>query len=108
MGHTLKQNLMVKSTWLRGLYMLLFILFISVAKVVILAVIIFQFLSDLIARKTNQRLLKFGQSLSTYSYQVLVFLTFNSEYRPFPFGAWPRGEPSVKAKAQTREVQESP
>ena len=95
MGHTLKQNLKEKSTWIRGLYMLLFILFISVAKVVILAVIIFQFLSELITRKTNQRLLKFGQSLSTYSYQILVFLTFNSEYRPFPFGAWPRGEPSV-------------
>ena len=104
---TLKQNLREKSTWLRGLYMLLFILFISVAKVVILAVIIFQFLSELITRKTNQRLLKFGQSLSTYSYQILVFLTFNSDYHPYPFGAWPRGEPSAKGKEKTGEVQES-
>ena len=106
MGDTLKQNLKEKSTWLRGLYMLLFILFISVAKVVILAVIIFQFLSELITHKSNPRLLKLGQSLSTYSYQILVFLTFNSEYRPYPFGAWPRGEPSVKDKAEAREVRE--
>lgn len=106
MNDTLKQNLKEKDTWLRGLYMLLFILFISVAKVVILAVVIFQFLSELITRKTNQRLLKLGQSLSTYSYQILVFLTFNSEYRPYPFGAWPRGEPSGKDKAEAREVQE--
>ena len=54
MVDTLKQNLKEKSTWLRGLYMLLFILFISVAKVVILAVIIFQFISELITRKANQ------------------------------------------------------
>jgi hypothetical protein len=109
MVDTLKQNLKDKSTWLRGLYMLLFILFISVAKVVILAVIIFQFLSALITHKSNQRLLKLGQSLSTYSYQILVFLTFNSEYRPYPFGAWPRGEPSAKEKEKekTAEGQES-
>jgi len=107
MSDTLKQNLKDKSTWLRGLYMLLFILFISVAKVVILAVIIFQFLSELITHKSNPRLLKLGQSLSTYSYQILVFLTFNSEYRPYPFGAWPRGEPTAKGKERTGEVQES-
>jgi hypothetical protein len=95
MTGTLKQNLKEKSTWLRGLYMLLFILFIGVAKAVVLAVIIFQFLSELVTRKTNQRLLRLGQSLSTYSYQILVFLTFNSEYRPYPFGAWPRGEPGT-------------
>jgi hypothetical protein len=57
-------------------------------------VVVFQFLSQLLTRRTNQRLLKLGQSLSTYSYQILVFLTYNSEYRPYPFGAWPKGEPS--------------
>lgn len=107
MTDTLKQNLKDKSTWLRGLYMLLFILFIGVAKVVVLAVVVFQFLSELVTHKCNQRLLKLGQSLSTYSYQILVFLTFNSEYRPYPFGAWPRGEPSTKDREKTREGQES-
>jgi hypothetical protein len=74
--------------------MLRFILFIGIAKVVLLAVVVFQFLSQLLTRRTNQRLLKLGQNLSTYSYQILVFLTYNSEYRPYPFGAWPKGEPS--------------
>jgi hypothetical protein len=94
MNGTLKENLKEKSTWLRGFYMLLFILFIGIAKVVLLAVVVFQFLSQLLTRRTNQRLLKLGQNLSTYSYQILVFLTYNSEYRPYPFGAWPKGEPS--------------
>jgi len=104
MEDALKQNLKEKGTWLRGFYMLLFVLLISIAKVVILAVIIFQFISELITGKTNQRLLKLGQGLSTYSYQILVFLTYNSEYRPYPFGAWPRGEPLVKSKVEAREV----
>jgi hypothetical protein len=94
MGGTLKENLKEKNTWLRGFYMLLFILFIGVAKVVLLAVVVFQFLSQLLTGRTNQRLLKLGQNLSTYSYQILVFLTYNSEYRPYPFGAWPKGGPS--------------
>ena len=26
-------------------------------------------------------------------YQVFQYLTFNTEYHPYPFGAWPKGEP---------------
>ena len=99
MNDEIKQNIKEPKTWLRGLYMLLFLIFYSVAKVIIFAVIAFQFVLSLLTGKTNERLVKLGQSLSTYLYQILTFLTFNSDEHPYPFGAWPTGQPSMKKKA---------
>lgn len=103
MDQELKQNLKEKQTWLRGLYMVLFSVCYGVAKVVLFAVVVFQFLLVLFTSKTNPRLLKLGQSLSTYAYQILVYLTFNSNYQPYPFGAWPKGEPTIKEKSGEAE-----
>lgn len=78
-----------RSVWLRGLYMLVFMFFLGVAKFVTLVVVVFQFLTVLFSAETNKKLLRFGQSLSTYHYQVMMYLTYNSEERPFPIGDWP-------------------
>ena len=104
MDSDIKQNVRERKTWLRGLYMILFLVCYSVAKVIIFAIVAFQFLLALFTGKTNERLIKFGQSLSTYVYQILMFLTFNSNQHPYPFGAWPKGAPS--AKAQAKKVQQ--
>ena len=100
----IKDNLTEQTTWVRGLFMLLFAIFYGVAKVVLSAVIIFQFVLVLFTGNTNARLLKLGQSLSTYSYQIMLFLTFNSNYQPYPFGAWPKGEPRPKEIVTTEDV----
>jgi len=92
MSNELKENLKQRKTWLRGLYMLLFAIFYSVAEIVIFVVVVFQFLLALFTARTNARLVLFGKSLSTYVYQVMLFLTFNSEDMPFPFGEWPTAD----------------
>ena len=93
MDEELKKNIKESKTWLRGLYMLLFLVFYSIAKVIIFAVIAFQFILTLLTGKTNDRLVKLGQSLCTYLYQILTFLTFNSNEHPYPFGVWPKARP---------------
>ena len=93
MSEDVKNNLKSQSTWKRGLYMLLYLFFSRIAELVLGAIVIFQFLLKLFTGETNERLRKFGQGLSTYVYQVLQFLAYNSEYHPYPFGAWPKGEP---------------
>ena len=95
MSSEVKENLKSQSTWMRGLYMLIFAVFYTIAEIVLFAVIIFQFLLKLFTAETNERLLKLSQGLSTYIYQILQFLSFNSEYQPYPFGAWPKGEPKT-------------
>lgn len=91
MDEELKKHIREPKTWLRGLYILMFLVFYSVAKIIIFAIVLFQFILTVITGKTNERLVKLGLSLSTYSYQILTFLTFNTDYHPYPFGEWPSG-----------------
>lgn len=78
-----------RKVWLRGLYMLIFMFLLGLVKFVAFAVVFFQFLTILFTAETNKKLLKFGQSLSIYQYQIMMFLTYNSEEHPFPMGDWP-------------------
>lgn len=96
MNDEIKERLQKNETWLRGLYMLFFIIVYGMAKFLIIAVMLFQFFSLILAGEKNIQLLKFGQNLSTYIYQITIFLTFNSEQRPFPFNEWPDGAPPPK------------
>ena len=95
MNNDVKDNLKSQSTWIRGLYILIYAIFYTVAKIVIFAIIVFQFLLKLFTGETNERLCKLGQGLSTYIYQILQYMNFNSDYQPYPFGAWPKGEPKA-------------
>ena len=104
MDEELKKNMLERKTWLRGLYILLFLILYAVAKIIIFAIIAFQFVLILITGKPNEQLVKLGQGLSTYSYQILTFLTFNSDYHPYPLGTWPEGEPDVEEEKSGTDV----
>ena len=108
MNNETRNNLKQKSSWIRGLYMLLFMFLAGIADFILCGVIIFQFINKLITGQTNERLLKLGQSIATYVYQIVRFLTFNSEYHPYPLGAWPKGEPKpTKETAKDTQVKQS-
>ncbi|OOZ40655.1 hypothetical protein BOW53_06925 [Solemya pervernicosa gill symbiont] len=68
----------------RALYMVLFALFYSVAELVLVAVVMIQFLIVLFGAESNRRLLLFGAELGRYIYQIIRFLTFNSEQHVYP------------------------
>ena len=49
----------------------------------------------------------FGASLARYVYQCLLFVTYNTDSKPFPFGEWPdaeaaKGEINHEAEAKTK------
>lgn len=102
MSNKIKENLTQKTTWKHGLYILLYSLFYSVAEIVLVAVVVFQFVFTLFTGTTNARALKLGQSIATYIYQIIQYLTFNSDYQPYPFGAWPKDEPPALKSQQTK------
>ncbi len=89
MNQALKQRLTARDVWIRGLYMLLFAFIYSVADLVVVTLVVIQFLMRLLTGDTNDRLLAFARGLSRYIYQILLFLTFNTEEKPFPFAEWP-------------------
>ena len=78
--------------------MLLLTIFYSLAEIVLFAIALVQFFFMLFTGQTNPRLLKLGQGIATYIYQIIQYITFNSDYQSYPFGAWPKGEPSELKK----------
>lgn len=105
MNDDVKENIRETKTWLRALYMLLFAIIYAVTEVILTAVVVFQFLLVLFTGKTNPRLLKFGQSLSTFIYQILQYLTFNTESQPYPYGEWPKGAPTSSTARKTKKTE---
>jgi hypothetical protein len=99
----IKDNFFVPETWIRGLFMMLFLLvfyygvflYSGIITIIIISIVLFQFCSKLLTGAINQRLLSFGQCLSVYTYQVMRYLTYNTDIKPFPFSAWPNGSENI-------------
>ena len=90
MSNQLKQNLSRFDTWQRLLYVILFVFIYSVAEIVVVAVVTVQFGFVLITGDRNQSLLDFGAALSRFLYDTLLYFTFKSDRKPFPFDVWPK------------------
>lgn len=87
-------HLKSRATWLRLLFMIVMLVLYAISRIVVTAVIVIQFLHVLLTGEKNDRLLTLGQSLATYTYEVVAYLTFVTDVRPFPFDAdWPSGSP---------------
>ncbi|MCI0506232.1 MAG: DUF4389 domain-containing protein [Gammaproteobacteria bacterium] len=102
MSSEIKQHLKAHDTWMRGLYIVIFTIIYSIAEVVLAAVLFFQFLTTLFTGNKNERLLEFGNNLSNFIYQILKYLTYNSDIKPFPFDEWP-GSSKKEYEEQEKE-----
>jgi hypothetical protein len=92
----IQQHIKSRTTWLRLLFMLVLVLIYGVSRLVVGAVVLLQFLWVLFTGETNERLRELGQSLATYTYQVIRYLTYNTDSRPFPFDDdWPSSTPPI-------------
>ena len=78
-----------RAVWLRGLFMLLFMMGLGAAHVVWNAIAVVQFVWLLVAGQPNDQLAKFGASLSLWVAEAVRFLTFAVEDKPFPWRNWP-------------------
>jgi hypothetical protein len=86
----LEKNVKMRSTWVRLLFMIIFAFLYGLSRLVTAAVVVIQFFHVLFTGETNEQLKAFGHSLAIYSYEVVEYLTFNSETKPFPLDAvWP-------------------
>lgn len=90
----LATNLKSKAVWLRLFFMLVVLFLYSVSRVVVGAVIVLQFFWVLLSGRKNAQLAGLGQALATYTYQIVRYLTFVTDERPFPFDVpWPSSAP---------------
>lgn len=90
----LEKNVKEKSTWVRLFFMIVLAFLYGVSRIVIGAVVVIQFFYVLLTGETREQLKTFGHSLAIYSFEVIDYLTFNTDVKPFPFeGTWPTSLP---------------
>jgi hypothetical protein len=87
--NTMKKHLTDEKTWQRGFIMLLLLTLSCLIVLLLCGIILYQFISVLLSGKLNAILLRFGRALSGYMQHVLLYLTYNTDKRPFPFVRWP-------------------
>lgn len=83
-----EQSTTIPLSWERVLNMLLLAVAYTIAETVLIALIVGQILFRVVSKKPNEPMRRLGRQLSDYLYQVLLYLSFNSEEKPFPFQAW--------------------
>lgn len=110
-------NLREPSAWIRIVFMVAFavVLYLIIAPV-ILVIMVAQVFFAFIAGAPNSNLRDFSNALSDYIFQILKFLLYSSDEKPFPFADFPevgddlpttKKSPGSKKTATKTEKEES-
>jgi len=81
-----------KSAWFRVLFVALFWIVFYFTQLIVAAVTVAQCLFVLFTSKPNLHLMQLGDILSKYVAEILSFITFNTDRRPFPFTEFPKSD----------------
>lgn len=86
-------NLREPSSWFRIFFMVGFalVLYLIIAPLVLILMIA-QALFSVLAGESNYNLRRFGKALTEYVQQILLYLSYNSHDKPFPFADFPELE----------------
>ena len=88
-----KQHLASGRTWWRLPFMILFGVVFNIVAWLVAIVALFQFVHTLFTGEANQRVLGFSASLGAYIEQLVDYLIYQTERKPFPFAEWPSTRP---------------
>jgi Domain of unknown function (DUF4389) len=83
---TMEDNLKSPSTWLRLGFMIIYCVLAWLMILVGSVIVLLGFLWLLFTGKGNEELKQVGQRLATYAYQIVRYLTLNTDEKPYPFG----------------------
>ena len=100
MKEEVKKNLKDTNAWLRVLFMILFGCIYSLAIIVMWVLVLFQLTFSLLTGSPNTKIEPFSRQLSKYIYEILLYLSYNTEEKPFPFADWPADTKKSKKKSE--------
>ena len=95
----IKQECLTGSKWLRLVFMIVFATVSYFGLCLVWVISFFQFIFYLVTGKSNKPLTTFSSSLGQYISEIISYLCFNEEDKPFPFTEWPsqsKAKPKIK------------
>jgi len=73
----------------RALYTILFLIIIRLISTVLFVIAITQFIYSWLTGEPNEKILYFTEGLAEYSKQLVSYVGFNTDEKPWPAGDWP-------------------
>jgi hypothetical protein len=87
---SMEENLRNRSTWKRFLFMIVMAILFSLGVTIGCFIVLLQFLWVLFTGHTKKEFSSVGRQLAEYCKEIVLYMTFNTEQRPFPFDRdWP-------------------
>ncbi len=85
----IKENASRVDTWIRGFFILVFAIIFYVVWSVIGLLVLIQFFTKVITGNLNSELMDFSKKLTDYASEILLFVSFQENIKPFPFSSTP-------------------
>ncbi len=85
---------------MRGLFMILFFVAARFVGVLVAFIALFQFICTLITHKPNENVKDFGKDLSKYAAEIIQFLSYSTDRKPWPFSPGTEAEPENTAPTE--------
>jgi hypothetical protein len=102
MDPNLKAELTAREKWVRLIYIIVYAVLFQVAELIVGISVVIQFLWTLVTGQPNANLREFTQRLAEWVRQVVEYVTWAGDARPWPFGnEWP-APPGPPARRETR------
>ena len=73
----------------RALFIILYLIIIRLISTVLFVIAITQYIYSWLTGEPNDKIMYFTESLAEYSKQLVSYVGFNTNERPWPVGKWP-------------------
>ncbi|MBT8114742.1 MAG: DUF4389 domain-containing protein [Arenicella sp.] len=87
--------------WQRVLFVAIFWVVFYITQLVVGLIAVAQCVFLLVTEKPNEQLRTLGDSMGKYVHDILRYVTFNSDQRPFPFTDFPKPDLIIPANHST-------
>tara|TARA_Y100000816_G_C25920499_1_gene480030 strand:- start:103 stop:423 length:321 start_codon:yes stop_codon:yes gene_type:complete len=85
----LTENIKEPSTWVNFFLKVIYLIFLNFIIPFLGFITLLQLLFSLGSKKPNDNLISFSKKISIYIYQIINFITYSSDERPWPFNPFP-------------------
>jgi len=100
-GIPIEAHIKSRSTWHRLVFMVVLYVLATLASAVGSVVVVLGFLWVLFTGETNRQLQRAGQVIAAYIYEIIRYLSYNTDDRPFPFD---KDLPAAEVADPDREI----
>ena len=85
----LTENIKEPSIWVNFFLKIFYLVFLNFIVPFLGFITLLQLLFSIGSKKPNENLVSFSKKISSYIYQIINFITYSSDQRPWPFNSFP-------------------